>query len=83
MKEHNVKNIKILSYGPESNGLVENQNKKVRKVLREIIIRTNSRNWTRHIQTTANLLNSQRNGTIKQTPDRIWKEGHELQGQQD
>jgi hypothetical protein len=28
-------------------------------------------------------LNSQRNGTTKQTPDSVWKEGHELQGEQD
>jgi hypothetical protein len=28
-------------------------------------------------------LNSQRNGTTEQTPDIVWKEGHELQGEQD
>ena len=39
--------------------------KKVRKVLREIVIRKNSRNWTRNLQNTANLLNSQTNGTDK------------------
>jgi hypothetical protein len=81
-KEHNITYIKTLSYSPESNGLVEGTNKKVRKVLREIMIRTNSRNWYSNLQTTANLLNSQRNGTTKQTPDSIWKEGHELQGEQ-
>jgi hypothetical protein len=82
-KDNNITYIKTLSYSPESNGLVEGTNKKVRKVLREIMIRTNSRNWTQHLQTTANLLNSQRNSTTKQTPDSIWKEGHELQGEQD
>jgi hypothetical protein len=81
-KQHNITYIKTLSYSPESNGLVEGTNKKVRKVLREIMIRTNSRNWYSHLQTTANLLNSQRNGTTKQTPDSVWKEGHELQGEQ-
>jgi IS30 family transposase len=82
-KQHNVKYIKTLSYSPESNGLVEGTNKKIRRVLREIMIRENSRNWYSHLQTTANLLNSQRNGTTKQTPDSVWKEGHELQGEQD
>jgi hypothetical protein len=62
---------------------VEGTIKKVRKVSREINIRTNSRNWTNHLQTTANLLNSQRNGTTKSNPNDIWKEGHELQGEQD
>jgi hypothetical protein len=83
MKDNNITYIKTLSYSPESNGLVEGTNKKVRKVLREIMIRTNSRNWTRNLQNTANLLNSQTNGTTKRTPDSIWKPGHELQGEQD
>jgi IS30 family transposase len=43
MKEHNIQVIDILSYSPESAGLVEGTNKKVRNVLREILIRTNSR----------------------------------------
>jgi transposase InsO family protein len=83
MKDNNITYIKTLSYSPESNGLVEGRNKLVRNVLREIMIRTNSRNWTRHLQTTANLLNTQTNGTTKRTPNSIWKEGHELQGEQD
>jgi hypothetical protein len=73
MKDNNITYIKTLSYSPESNGLVEGRNKLVRKILREINIRTNSRNWTNYLQTTANLLNSQRNGTTKQTPDSVWK----------
>jgi hypothetical protein len=80
MKINNITYIKTLSYSPQSNGLVEGTNRKVRKILREIMIRTN---WTRHLQTTANLKNSQRNFTTKQTPDNIWKEGHELKGEQD
>jgi hypothetical protein len=83
MKDNNMIYIKTLSYSPESNGLVEGVNKKIRNVLREIMIRTNSRNWTTHLQTTANLLNTQSNGTTKRTPNSIWKEGHELQREQD
>jgi hypothetical protein len=81
--ENNIQVIKTLSYSPESNGVVEGRNKLVRNVLREIMIRTNSRRWTTHLQTTANLLNTQTNGTTKRTPNSIWKEGHELQGEQD
>jgi hypothetical protein len=83
MQDNKITYIKTLSYSSESNGLVEGTNKKVRKVLREIMIRTNSRNWTRNLQNTANLLNSQVNGTTKRTPDSIWKPGHKLQGEQD
>jgi hypothetical protein len=42
MKDNNITYIKTLSYSPESNGLVEGTNKKVSKVLQEIMIRTNS-----------------------------------------
>ncbi len=63
--------------------MVEGRNKLVRNILREINIRTNSRNWTNHLQTTANLLNTQRNGTTKRNPNDIWKEGHELQVEHD
>jgi hypothetical protein len=55
--------------------------KQIKRVLREKNIRTNSRNWTNYLQTTAYLLNSQRNRTTKLTPDSVWKEGHELQGE--
>ena len=71
VKENNITQIKTLSYSPESAGLVEGTNRKVRNVLREIMIRTNSRRWTTHLQTTADLLNSQMNGTTKRTPDSI------------
>ena len=81
MKEHAIVYIKTLSYSPESNGLVEGKNKIVRKILREIMIRQNSRNWTNHLQTCAELMNTQRNGTTKSNPNDIWKEGHELQGE--
>jgi transposase InsO family protein len=56
IKDNNITYIKTLSYSPESNGLTELKNKLVRNILREIMIRTNSRNWTTHLQTTANLL---------------------------
>jgi hypothetical protein len=81
MKEHNIVYIKTLSYSPESNGLVEGKNKIVRKVLREIMIRRKSRNWTNYLQICADLMNSQKNSTTKENPDDIWKEGHELAGE--
>jgi hypothetical protein len=60
---------------------VEGKNKIVRKILREIMIRQNSRNWTNYLQICAELMNTQRNGTTKENPNDIWKEGHELQGE--
>ena len=78
MEENNITYIRNLSYSPESGGLVEGKNKIVRKILREIMIRQNSRNWTNYLQICAKLMNTYKNGTTKENPDDIWKESHEL-----
>ena len=78
MKENNIVYIKNLSYTPTSNGLVENKNRRIREVLREMMIRNNSRNWTNSLQIACENLNSQRNGTTKQTPSSVWRQGHEI-----
>ena len=38
-KENDIKHIFTLPYAPESNGLIENFNKQLRKMMREIFIR--------------------------------------------
>ena len=42
------------------------------------MIRNNSRNWMNSLQTACDNLNSQRNGTTKQTPVSIWRPGYEI-----
>ena len=79
MKENNIVYIKTRSCTPTSNGLVEGKNRRIREVLRELMIRNNNRNWTNSLQIACNNLNSQRNGTTKQTPLSIWRQGHEIQ----
>jgi hypothetical protein len=81
MQEHNIQYIKTLSYSPESNGLVEGKNKIVRKMLREIMIRNNNRNWSNHLGTVETLMNSIVNTTTKRAPNDIWTAGHPLQGE--
>ena len=78
MKENNIVYIKTLSYTPTSNGLVEGKNRRIREVLRELMIRNNNRNCTNSLQLVCDNLNSQRNGTTKQKPSSIWRQGHEI-----
>ena len=78
MKENNIVYIKTQSYSPESNGLVEGKNKRLRIILREMMIRNNSRNWTNSLNIACENLNTQRNGTTKQTPSSLWHEGHDF-----
>ena len=76
MKENDIIYIKTLSYTPTANGLVEGKIKIIRKILREIMIRNNSQKWMNYLQICCDNMNSQRNGTTKQTPNSLWKEGH-------
>ena len=65
MKDNNITYIKTNSYSPQSNGLVEGKNRRIREVLRELMIRYNNRNWTNSLQIACESLHSQRNGTTK------------------
>jgi len=76
MEEHDIKWINTLSYSPQSNGLIENMNKQLRKILREFMLRNNTLNWVQFIQRSCDVKNSQRNGTTKQFPNKLWRAGH-------
>ena len=76
MEEHDIKWINTLSYSPQSNGLIENMNKQLRKILREFMLRNNTLNWVQFIQRACDVKNSQRNGTTKQFPNKLWRAGH-------
>jgi len=71
-KENNIKYIFTLPYAPESNGLIENFNKQLRKMLREIFIRTNNLNWVDYLQICCDNKNTQYNKTTKHTPNQLW-----------
>ena len=72
MKEHNIKYINTLSYSPQSNGLIESTNNQIRKILREISIRTNSLNWIDRLKTVCDDKNNQRSNSTKYTPNQLW-----------
>ena len=71
-KENDIKHIFTLPYAPESNGLIENFNKQLRKMMREIFIRTNSLNWLDYLQICCDNKNTQYNSTTKHSPNKLW-----------
>ena len=77
-KGNNITYIKTNSYSPQSNGLVEGKNRRIREVLCELMIRNNNKKWTNSLQIACEDLNSQRNGTTKRTLISIWRPGHEM-----
>ena len=76
MKDHDIQFINTLSYSPQSNGLIENMNGQIRKILREFMLRNKSLHWRQYLQRACDLKNSQRNGTTKQFPNKLWRPGH-------
>ena len=72
MKENGIKFVKSKSYSPESNGLIEAFNARLRKMIREIMIRFNTTKWITHLETCIESHNNRRNATIKAKPIDIW-----------
>lgn len=72
MEQHNIKWINTLSYSPQSNGLIENFNNQLRKMLREIMIRHNNLVWYNQLDLCCAIKNRQKNSTTKKRPIDIW-----------
>lgn len=73
MARHNIKWINTLSYSPQSNGLIENFNNQLRKMLREIMIRHNNLVWHNQLDLCCSIKNRQRNSTTKKRPIDVWE----------
>ena len=72
MEQHNIKWINTFSYSPQSNGLIENFNHQLRKMLREIMIRHNNLVWYNQLDLCCSIKNRQKNSTTKKRPIDIW-----------
>jgi hypothetical protein len=71
-EEHNIKQIFTPSHSPTSNALVENFNKYLRKIIREIFIRTNDLNWIDYLDDCVYNRNHSKQNTIKFIPADVW-----------
>ena len=72
LNEHHVKRINTLSYSPESNGMIEAMNNQIRRILREIAIRTNSLMWYDKLKAVCDNKNNQKSSTTKYRPNQLW-----------
>ena len=73
LNNHDIKGITTLSYSPQSNGLIENFNNQMRKMLRELMIRNNNLIWYNQLNLCCSIKNKQRNSTTKRRPIDVWK----------
>ena len=76
-KEHKVKIVHTLSYKPQSNGLIENFNGILRKMIREGFIRSGDLNWIDHSSDYIINRNNSKQRTTKNLPINIWRSGRE------
>ena len=67
-----------MSYTPQSNGLVENLNNQVRKILREMFLRNKNTTWYDKLEIVAINKNNQRNSSIKKNPFNVWHPGYDV-----
>jgi transposase InsO family protein len=74
----NIKQVFTLSYTPQSNGLVENLNNQVRKILREMFLRNKNTTWYDKLEIVAINKNNQRNSSIKNAPVNVWHPGYDV-----
>ena len=63
-------------YTPTSNGMVENANKQIRRIIRANFIRNNNFVWTPHLAQYISNLNSQVKARSKQSSNDIWTQGY-------
>lgn len=60
------------TYAPQSNGVVESKNKQVRKLVRDVFLRTGKQNWTKYLDDIEENLNNTYNSNKKATPNELW-----------
>ena len=72
MKAHNIQWINTTSYSPQSNGMIENFTRQIRKMLREIMARNNSFVWYKYLDICCENRNTQRVSSIKRRPIDVW-----------
>ena len=84
-EDKNIKLIHTLSYTPQSNGLIENFNGQLRKMMREGFIRYKDEglNWRNHLDEYLENKNLRKHTTTKEPPNNVWREGSTINKEND
>lgn len=75
--ENHIHLIHTRSYSPQANGIVENKNKQIRKVLKSFMLRNNNPRWKQYVPLVEDNINNQYSSAIKASPNQIWKPTNE------
>ena len=72
---HNIKWVNTTSYTPQSNGLIENFNGKLRKMMRDGFLRNQNFDWYNYLQSYCDNRNDSKHSSTKATPNQLWTQG--------
>ena len=72
---HNIQYVHTTSYTPSANGLIENFNGILRKMMRDGFLRNNDLDWRTHLQSYCDNRNDSKHSTTKSTPNQLWQQG--------
>jgi hypothetical protein len=70
--DNNIKQMFTKSHSPTDNALCENLNKFIRKIIREVFIRTNKLNWIDYLDDVVYNRNHSKQMKIKEYPYKVW-----------
>jgi transposase InsO family protein len=70
---NNIIHVTTMSHSPKQNALIENFNGKLRKLMADVFVRTNSTNWIDHLKDMLSSRNSTVHSITKKAPANIWK----------
>lgn len=71
-KSENIKQIKSRSYSPESNGLVESLNRRVREAINHIMVRNKNRKWVDYLDVVCEAWNTSKHANQNHSPDYLY-----------
>ena len=70
--DNNIHQIFTKSHSPTDNALSENLNKFIRKIIREVFVRTNKLNWIDYLEDVVYNRNHSKQMNIKNYPYKVW-----------
>jgi transposase InsO family protein len=72
-KTNNIKQRFGRSYTPQSNAIVERQNREIRRLIRAYFAKNKKQNWINELENIQNNINNSVSEDIKVAPNKLWK----------
>lgn len=72
LKEEHIHHLRTASHSPQSNGIVERANRQVRDIMREFMLRNDSKDWNHFIWDIQTAKNATYNRMVDGIPQKLW-----------